>query len=72
MVAGMTTRVAGRWGFAVPRPRRFVNRPYGDVGEWWDAGNGMVQTPAVRTNSCCSGDLSRSSFDAINLFKAFM
>ena len=38
VVAGVTTLEAGRWGFAVPRPRRFVNRPYGDVGEWWDAG----------------------------------
>ena len=28
----MTTWVAGRRGFAAPRPRRFVNRPYGDVG----------------------------------------
>ena len=38
VVAGVTTLEAGRWGFAVPRPRRFVNRPYGDVGGWWDAG----------------------------------
>ena len=33
---------------------------------------GRVQTPAVRTSSCCSGVASRSSFEAISLFKAFM
>ena len=33
---------------------------------------GRVQTPAVRTSSCCSGVASRSSFLAISLFKAFM
>ena len=26
------------WVRRAPRPGRFVNRPYGDVGEWWDAG----------------------------------
>ena len=70
----------GRGGFAAltPSPRRFVNRPYGAC---WS--NGLpshhqgeevmrAQTPAVRTSSCCSGDLSRSSLDAMSLFKAFM
>ena len=32
----------------------------------------LVQTPAVRTSSCCSGEASRSSLEAISLFKAFM